>query len=109
MTDFTAFTTWLQEQDRSPRTVRAYTVALRDFAAGSPRAPVRTWPAHIRPWTSSLPATSHRRAPLQTDDREQLPRQGARLRALGNARGRRSTIPPTASRPSLRKTWLLAG
>jgi len=50
MTDFTAFTTWLQEQDRSPRTIRAYTVALRDFAAWfTARTGQGLTPAHITP------------------------------------------------------------
>ncbi len=50
MLDLNAFTTWLQEQDRSPRTVRAYTVALRDFAAWfTARTGQDLAPAHITP------------------------------------------------------------
>ncbi len=50
MLDLTAFTTWLQEQDRSPHTVRAYTVALRDFSAWfTERTSKALAPAHITP------------------------------------------------------------
>lgn len=50
MLDLTAFTTWLQAQDRSPRTVRAYTAALRDFAAWfTARTGKALAPAHITP------------------------------------------------------------
>jgi len=50
MLDLNAFTDWLQEQDRSPRTIRAYTVALRDFAAWfTERTGRELTPAHITP------------------------------------------------------------
>jgi len=50
MLDLKAFTDWLQEQDRSPRTIRAYTVALRDFAAWfSESTGKELTPAHITP------------------------------------------------------------
>lgn len=50
MLDLTDFIAWLQEQDRSPRTVRAYTVALRDFDTWfTERTGRDLTPAHITP------------------------------------------------------------
>jgi len=61
-TDQERFQRWLQEQDRASRTVRAYTVALRDFATwfqhttGNPLTPTALTPLDVREYRQHLTA-----------------------------------------------------
>jgi integrase/recombinase XerC len=56
----TAFETWLQSQDKSANTIRAYTTALAQFAAwfrqtnGKPLAPAAITPLDVKAWRSHL-------------------------------------------------------
>lgn len=62
MSTLEPFTAWLEEQDRSPRTVRAYSLALRDFAAwfrhttGQEVAPERITPLDVKAYRQHLTA-----------------------------------------------------
>jgi site-specific recombinase XerD len=62
MSTLEPFTTWLEEQDRSPRTVRAYSIALRDFTTwfrqttGQEIAPEHITPLDVKQYRQHLTA-----------------------------------------------------